>query len=140
MQGTPHLHPTLQSMNVLFLLSQGSWSLLLSRFICQEKRKVRDGKDKLKKRGMVFFYIFWHKILKKIITGSVIPELCNAASPWAQPQPDPLVPVPEHLPPIPSISPSWQMLKYSEQGEIANNRIKVATCKQLCEMEPLSFI
>ena len=50
---------------------------------------------------------------------------------WAPPQPHPLVPLPEHLPPIPSISPSWQMSKCSEQGEIANNRIKVAKHEQL---------
>ena len=38
-QGTPHLNPTEQNVNVLLFLSFGSGHLLISGLICQEKRE-----------------------------------------------------------------------------------------------------
>ena len=102
MQGNPHLNPTLQSIDILLLFCQGSWSLLLSGFICQEKRKVKDGKDKLKKERFLK-YILAQNSEKKNITGVYYLSCVMWPPDWAPPQPHPLIPLPVPLPLTPSI-------------------------------------
>ena len=104
----------------------------------KKTRKVKDGKDKLKKKS--FFKYFLAQNSEKTQQGVYYLSCVMWPPHWAPPWPHSLVLLPAPLPLTPCILPSWQMSKYSEWGEIANNRIKVAKHKQLHEMEPLCFI
>ena len=64
-QEAPHFNPTAQSIHILLFLSFRSEYLLISRLICQERKReklmsVMCSKDVLKKRDM---YMCMHKLI-----------------------------------------------------------------------------